>query len=270
MRVSLEPCFLLHRRNWRDNSLLLELLSSEHGRVGVVARGARHRQGPLLQPFRPLLVSWSGKSELVSLNDAEENGLALLHAGPSLISGLYINELLVRLTSRNEPHHQLYALYELLLHRLADGEGERALRYFEKGMLRELGYSLPLSNEANAGPAIAPELTYHFQPGLGATRCPSDHPLRVADTEQLYFERGGDAIEGVLISGATLLALAEERLADRRQLKEAKLLMRLVLAPLLGNRPLKSRELSHALLDYRQRRSLPAEPADMQQADLAR
>ncbi|MEW6646948.1 MAG: DNA repair protein RecO [Pseudomonadota bacterium] len=230
MRAELRPAYILHRQPYRETSLLLEAFSLDVGRVGLVARGARSGKGGkagLLQPFVPLLLSWSGRGELATLTGAEGRGGLAPLTGTALISAFYLNELLLRLLQRHDPHEELFHAYELALQRLAavPQQPEWTLRLFEKALLQELGYGLLLEHESHSDSAIQPERSYcyHVQQG----------PLPADAAAQA----------GPLLHGATLLALAAEQGADERVLAEAKTLMRTILAQYLGTRPLRSREL---------------------------
>ncbi|MEK7322940.1 MAG: DNA repair protein RecO [Pseudomonadota bacterium] len=237
-RVLLQPGYVLHRRPYRDSSLLLDVFTPEFGRVGLVARGARQvksRSQALLQSFNPLLVSWSGSGELANLNAVESAAAAHWLTGPALMSGLYLNELLARLLHRFDPHSELYASYETALAALvratADSTSvalEPVLRIFEKRLMAELGYGLVLDHEADTGLPVEAGRVYAYHLGEGPVRWP-DESAAPAET--------------LLIRGASLLDLAREDLADAGSLREAKRLMRVALAAQLGNKPLASRRL---------------------------
>lgn len=227
LRVELEPGFVLHHRPFRDTSLLLEVLSQAHGRVGLVARGARgsrSRLRPLLQPFRPLLLSWQLRGELGTLSGAEPDGPALpLPAGEALLALYYVNELLLRLTARVDPHPGLFAAYREALDKLrAGGPPAPALRRFEKLLLDVLGYGPDLDFD-HAGQPLVAERSYRYHPGGGLTPCAED-------------------AEGALL-GSSLLGLAAGELADGRALADARRLLRAALDVHLDGRPLKTREL---------------------------
>lgn len=231
MRVELQPAFVLHARDYRNTSALVEAYTAAHGRVGLVARGARSSKSRLrgvLQPFRRLLLSWSGGGELVTLTGAEEVGPFLDLSGERVASGFYLNELLLRLTQRNDPHPEAFAAYGTALQCLVQGaDAEAVLRIFEKRLLEGLGYALPLRAAGDA--ALEPQRAYVYVPELGplpAEGCPH---------------------QGVPIAGAALLALQEERLERSEELRQCKVLMRTVLARYLGDRPLRSRELFRKL-----------------------
>ena len=137
-RVDLQPAFVLHSRRYRDTSLIVELWTAEWGRVAAVARGARQgsrrSQRVALQAFQPLLVSWSGRGSLKTLTTRESAGAAVHLAGKRLYSGLYVNELLVRLLAHEDPHPELYTAYVSLLDALAErSDLDVQLRQFEIG-----------------------------------------------------------------------------------------------------------------------------------------
>jgi DNA repair protein RecO (recombination protein O) len=228
MRVLLQPAFILHRRPYRNTSLLLETFSREHGRLGLVARGAvssRSRLKGLLQPFTPLLLSWMGDGDLATLSSGEEAGLPIALMHHRALAGLYINELLVRLLPRRDAQPELFAAYEALLADLAVATDEEPpLRYFEKRLLEELGYGLSLDREADSGTPIVAETHYRYVLDRG--------PLALDQTQT-----------GVPISGRGLLALRDGILSDPTILKEVKRLTRAALAEQLQGRALKTREL---------------------------
>jgi len=228
VRVTLEPAYVLHRRPYRETSLLLEAFTRTHGRVGLVARGVRARRSRftgLLEPFSPLLLSWAGRGELASLVAAEPGGAGARLGGRVLLNGLYANELLMRLLVRADPHPELFGSYRELLAELATRAGPEApLRIFEKRLLAAIGYGLVTDREADTGAPIAAGKRYLYVLERGPL------PAGVADA-------------GVEIGGETLLALAAEHLSSKSELGEAKRLMRFVLGAYLGPRPLATRAL---------------------------
>jgi len=242
MRVQQQPAFVLHTRSYSETSLLLEVFTPQHGRVGLIAKGARRPQSRLrvvLAPFQPLLIGWSGRGELMILTGAEPDGAEYGLQGELLYCGFYLNELLMRLLHRHDPHEQLYNAYRETLALLVQGAGrfEAALRLFEKRLLRELGYGLMLEHDAADRSPIAAEALYEYVPERG--------PIRIRHPE-LHTR-----IQGVRVLGGSLLALASDDLSDPRALREAKLLMRTLLAPHLGERPLHSRHLFRQLVQGR-------------------
>ncbi len=228
-RITLQPAYVLHARPYRDTSALLEVFAREHGRLGLVARGARGAKSKLravLQPFRPVLLSWLGRGDLGTLTDAEPQGVVPTCAGRGLLSGYYLNELMQRLTHRHDPHPALYDAYREALIGLNDGRWvERVLRLFEKRLLQELGYGLVLDHDAASGAPLRAAAIYHYQLERGPV-----------------LSQAG-ACQGLLLRGSSLLSLAGDELHDECSLRESKRLMRAVLALYLGDKPLKSRDL---------------------------
>ncbi len=230
-RVSLQPAFMLHSRPYRDTSLLLELLTPEHGRISLVGKGTRRRSrggsnSALLQPFIPLLVSFSGKGELKNLNAVESAGSQVPLRGDRLFSAMYINELLMRLLHRHDPHPRLFSSYATTLDDMSQAQAsDVVLRRFELLLLEELGYSFPLSEDGQTGDPIEPESWYHFHPDLGLLQRPE-----------------GTRNSSPAYHGADLLRMAEGDFLGEVSLT-AKRLMRQALANHLGDAPLKSRDL---------------------------
>ena len=231
MRVILQPAYILHSRPYRDSSLILEVFCAELGRLSLVSKGARRRSkggsnAALLQPFVPLLLSFSGRSEMKTLTAVEGAGSPLALRGERLFSAMYLNELLVRLLHRHDPHPLLFASYgEALGELAAAGEVESTLRRFELGLLDELGYSFSLALDGLSGEGLDDDAWYHFHPdyGLVAAMAGSD-PARPA------------------YAGRDLLAMAEGEFGGAVR-NTARRLMRQVLAVHLGDAPLKSRDL---------------------------
>ena len=229
-RIDLEPAFVLHARPWRESSLLVEIFGRGHGRLGLVARGARRpksRMRGLLQPFIPLLLSWRGAGELATLTGAEPESTVLPPSGSTAIVGFYLNEILMRFLHRHDPEPALFDHYRATLDRIAnEDDPESVLRIFEKRLLEAMGYALELEREADSGLAIEPARRYRYVMDTGPTRWRSD-----------------DASPGTCVHGSTLLALAEERIIGRCTLREAKRLMRSIIDEHCGGRGLISRRL---------------------------
>lgn len=228
--VQLQPAFVLHTRPYRDTSLLVEALTRDYGRLTLVARGQRQSRQKARRPvqaFTPLLISWQGKTDLKTLTAAESSSTTSFLGGAYLYSGLYANELLMRLVPQGDAHEGIFEAYRNLLAGLVSGqELQVVLRQFEFRLLEDLGYGLDLSADANTGAAIMPEQVYHYVSDVGF--------LGVDGNSQ-------QATSGFL--GKDLLAIASGDYAQKETLRAAKRLARLALAPHLGNKPLKSREL---------------------------
>lgn len=227
-RDHLQHCFVLHRRDFGNTSLLVEVFSAEHGRLPAVAKGAKRGCGSTaaeLQPFRPLLLGWVGRGEVKTLVRVEPAGRAIALTGTPLFCGFYLNELLMRLLGRNDPHGALFAFYHAALLELArNSDVDSALRQFELRLLREIGYGVALDRDAVSGEPVLPERRYSYEPESGPTLAAS-------------------LSSGFTVSGYTLLQLAASGELQGEQVKEARRLLRRLLDPYLGGRPLKSREL---------------------------
>lgn len=228
MRIDAQAGFVLHHYAYRETSLLVELFTRQHGRVAVVAKGARRTSSDfrgLLVPFQPLVLSWMGRGELATLTRAEPEMPPVSLRGDALFCGLYLNELLLRLTVRDDAHESIYHAYWQTLPALIDEtKREAALRIFEKRLLQDLGYGLALERELDNGPVIEAPRQYRYLPERGVVAA-------------------GSSRLGVALSGAALIALQREQLDDPALLQECKLLLRTVLAHHMGNKPLHTRRL---------------------------
>lgn len=214
--------YVLHSRPYKETSALVDFLT-EQGRLRAVLRGARGRLGGIARPFQALDLELRGRSELKSVQCLESNGIPYLLAGQALYSGLYLNELILRLLPSEDPHPELLASYALSIEALAQGRPlEPILRAFEWRLLDELGYGFSLEQDAH-GQDLQREQLYRWWPERG-------------------FETVSQFQSGVF-SGAELQALAQADWQQPGALAAAKRLMRQALAPHLGDRPLVSREL---------------------------
>ena len=226
-RVLLEHGFVLHQRAYRNTSQLLECETAEHGRVGLVARGSRRAasgQRALLQPFVPLRLSWLKRGELGRLTQVEAAAASCDLAGQSLLAGYYANELLLRLTARDDPNPKVFSCYSRCLAALADGAHvARTMRIFEMSLLDALGYGLELDAEAGTGEPLRVERSYAYE---------AEHGLRAT----AFGEPDAD-----VFSGRHLISLREHVLDDEDTLRAAQRLLGHVLRLYLGERPLKSR-----------------------------
>jgi DNA repair protein RecO (recombination protein O) len=231
-RVDLTPGYLLHHRPWRETSRILEVLTREHGRLTLFARGVRGpgaKLAPVLQPFEPLLISWSGRGEAPALTGAERARSGAPLPGGCLLAAFYLNELIIRLTTRHDPLPELFDHYDRTLTVLRTGAAlGPALRIFEKRLLEALGYGLDLTTEAHTGKPIEAQRYYHFRAGEG---------LAAAAGE------GAGAL-----AGRSLLGLARESLPDARSLEDARRLLRVALAACLEGRPLATRAVAKSVM----------------------
>ncbi len=228
VRVDRQPAFVLHSRAYRESSLLLDLLTRDFGRIGVVARAARGSRkglGSLLQPFQSLVISWSGRGDLKTLTGADRAAFLPMVAGERLFSALYINEVLVRALAPQDPHAALFDAYAALLPGLAEAaDHEPLLREFELLLLRELGYGVDLRFEASGGELLEPTAFYGFDPEIGFVSQPP----------------GIDATHAY--PGWAIVAMAAGDYADPVTRRLARRLMREALGSVIGERPLRSRE----------------------------
>ncbi len=226
-RATLLEAVILHHRDYRETSLLLEAFSAEQGRLSLLAKGAkrgRNAGSHTLQAFVPLRLSWTGRGELPVLTAAETNGDAISLNGTALYCGFYMNELLLRLLPPHDPYPEIFQLYLDSLRRLAvTGQYEQVLRGFEVGLLEHIGYGLSLEQEAGSGHPIDPDQTYEYLIDQGPVA--THHP-------------GANSIHG-----STLLGLRRDNLDNPGARLEAKRLMRRVIDHYLDGRALKSRDL---------------------------
>jgi DNA repair protein RecO (recombination protein O) len=227
-RTRLCPAFVLHRRPYSNSSLLLECFTPRQGRFPAIAKGVRSSNkgnSAQLQPFQSLLIRFTGRGEVKTLTVYEASAAPIQLQGRILFCGFYLNELLMHLLGRSDPHERLFQVYTEALQQLRQSENpDRVLRWFEIELLSELGYGLLLEHEAETGVPIEPDERYHYELERG--------PLRSSGN-------------GTTVRGRTLLRLAgrKEQELDRDGWREARELMRRVINHHLGGRALKSREL---------------------------
>jgi DNA repair protein RecO (recombination protein O) len=237
-RVQLARAYVLHQRPFRDSSLIVEVFARDYGRMTVFARAAR---GPrsrfaVLQPFRALLLSWSGRGEAPQLTGAENADGPLGLPAARLMSAFYLNELLLKLVTRHDPHPQLFDQYEMTLAQLCQQLGaDASLRQFEARLLEFIGYGLNLAAEADTGHPVRSEAFYHFQPGV--------HGVVIAEPGS------SGAIGGSVLQR---LALGDGFDSDT-ELRQARSLMRAALDHCLEGRELSTRAVARSLLNYPRR-----------------
>src|SRR5262245_996871 len=229
-RITLEPAFVLHHREYRDTSRILDVFSARHGRLTLFARGARgpkSRLASMLMPFRPLLVSWTGRGDAAQLTAAELQGESPPIPSRQVMSAFYLNELIINLTTRHDPQPQLFDDYAAALSQLrksgspgSDAAPEPVLRVFEKRLLSVLGYGLEFPVEAG--------MYYRFRVGEGLCEVREDAPGAY--------------------SGRCLLALQDENLADVESLDVARRVLRQALDHCLEGRELRTRTVARSMM----------------------
>ena len=227
-RVSGQPAFVLHSYPYKETSLIVDVFTREYGRIGLVAKGAKRPHSKLrgvLQTFQPLQASWSGKSELRTMIDAEWVGGMLPLERTALLCGFYLNELLVKLIARDDPHPALFDHYVATLNELAHNEpAPIVLRKFERTLLKETGVAADLTRCTSTRAAVDPLVDYVVDPERGPRL------VRAADTWPA-------------VSGKTLLDMEQEDYADPATQAQSKQLMRFLLAHQLGGAPLNTRQI---------------------------
>lgn len=227
--VSGELAYVLHSYPYRETSLVVEAFTPGHGRVGLVAKGARRPGSALrgvLLAFQPLLLSFTGRSELKTLTRAEWDGGYRPLTGRGLLCGFYLNELLLKLLGRDDPHEGLFAAYHQALAALRQGEVQAgALRRFEKALLRELGYGIMLDHDTMGRP-LDPQGSYVYRIEQG--------PVALGPAEG-----AGELV----LAGKTLLDLHAECYDDPVSLVQGRSLMRAVLGHYLDGQVLHTRQL---------------------------
>lgn len=224
------PAFVLHQYAYRDTSRIVEAFTAEHGRLSLFARGASGPKSALravLRPFQRLLLSWSGNAEACALVAAEIDGAVTELAPHRLMGGFYINELLLKLTERRDPHPEIFESYSQAVLALCAGEAEEPnLRRFEKRLLDDLGYGLELGRTDAGGP-VEPDAYYRVKADGGPRPCVAEAPGAVY--------------------GQSLTDLAAETFDNARSLRDAKRVLRAAIEACLDGRSLKSREVMAAM-----------------------
>jgi DNA repair protein RecO (recombination protein O) len=228
-RIAEQPSFVLHSYPYRETSLVLDVFSRDHGRVALVAKGAKRPHSALrgvLQTFQPLGLSWTGKGEVRTLTTAEWVGGMLPLTGDALLCGFYVNELLVKFCAREDAHPVLFNHYVLTLSRLAHGEPAlQVLRSFECVLLRETGYAMALDKTVTRQPVMADQ-HYVFDPERGVREASGDLPE-----------------QWPVIVGQTLLDMVRDDYTRPRTASQSRTLMRFLLNVYLGGTPLATRQI---------------------------
>lgn len=224
-----EPAYVLHRRPYRETSLLVDLFSLNAGRLTVVARGANAARSPLkaqLQPFQPLLLDWQGKGELKTLTQVETRLGPVLASTKALYSGFYLNEVLQRVLPAGDPHPELFAAYIEAIAQLAETDDiEPVLRRFELAFAEAMGYRFDWATATDTGSAVEPAGHYCYDPEQGIVAAISQS-VRLRD-----------------LPGDVLLAIAAGDLESPAARRVAKRVMRVLVDYLMQGRPLHSRTL---------------------------
>lgn len=227
LRADSEPAYLLHRRKYRETSLLAEIFTLHHGRISVVVKGAfrsKNVSSSLLQPFQPLRFSWSGKSDLKTLTHVERIQQYQALASDRLLFGLYLNELLMKFTQHFDPNADLYGHYEYAIKQLRQGNVvEAILRRFEYMMLNSLGYGMDLSCESDTTTLVQPQKYYHYSVGGGLVLSEKSNVNACA--------------------GQSLLDICDNNWTDKATLKAAKTIFTNAMQYHLGTDEIKSRSI---------------------------
>ncbi len=265
MTPGVDRGYVLHTYPYRETSLILQAWTEHHGRIGLVAKGARRPKSAsrsVLVPFQPIALSWFGRGELKTLKAAEPAGAALPLGGASLFSAFYLNELLLKLTHRDDPHERLFVAYDEAICALrevsrarparnsipapevAAKEGTRheiaepspsagrdiepILRRFELRLLREVGFALELAREADTRAPIDAGSEYWYVVERGPIAAPEGR------------ETPGNAVK---LRGLTLIDLERGRFEDPTTVSQSKQLMRLLINHSLNGQELATRTL---------------------------
>jgi DNA repair protein RecO (recombination protein O) len=222
-RIALEPAFVLHHREYRDTSRILDVFTARHGRLTLFARGARgpkSKYASLLMPFRPLLLSWVGSGDAAQLSAAEPDGETLPLPPRHVLSGFYLNELIINLTTRHDPQPGLFEDYRQALRSLCvNATPEPALRVFEKRLLTCIGYGLEFEVDAQG--------FYQYRPAQGLSE---------------VRESASDSYPG-----RCLLELQQETLSDRESLDVARRVLRQALDHCLEGREMRTRTVARSM-----------------------
>ena len=222
-----EIVYVLHTYPFKETSLIVEIFSKVHGRISIVAKGARRPRSlvrGMLQSFQSLQATWLGQGEMKTLHSIDWCDALLQIEGDALICGFYINELLMRLLPKEDPHEKLFDFYHQTMELLSmKNHLSVTLRRFELKLLQELGYELPLLNDENGEP-IKPNKIYNYEVAYG----PSETK---------------NSSEGVSLIGKTLIDMAGDDYKDPTTEMQSKQLMRYLIGHYIGEKPLNSKKL---------------------------
>lgn len=231
MRVNQQPAYVLLNRPYSETSWIVELFTRDYGRLSVIAKGARRLKSKVrgvLLPFQPLLVSWSGKGEMPTLTNAEIDIELIELNGDSLICGFYCNELIVSLLHRHDPHPGLFKDYTKLIMQFqteqAEEETALMIRGFEQQLIKEIGYGIDFTKQANSDLPVEEQNYYYFAQSSGFIACDVGHPKAV--------------------QGKVILGLADNsKSLTPEQTVMGKHVMRDIIKQILGNKKITSRSL---------------------------
>ncbi len=194
-RISDEPAYVLHRYDWSESSLILEVFTRRHGRIALVAKGAKRPSSnfrPILLPLQPLHIAFGGDAEIRTLKGAEWMGGHVMPSGDALLSGYYLNELLLRLLARDDPHERLFDAYAGVVQVLASEHGEAlqpALRAFELLLLRDIGLLPMLDAQTMTLAALEPDVRYSLVPEGGLRNAGPDDRASLSGLQWAALQR---------------------------------------------------------------------------------
>jgi len=232
-RVQQQPAFVIHTRAYTESSLIVEIFTQDYGRLGLLAKGARnpknYRRG-FLQPFQPLLLSWTGRGELPILSSVEQDSKLLFFDYKSRVCGFYANELIYKLLHRRDPSPDIFIAYKALMSKLdlqlSLIEREKNLRKFEKELLAQLGYALILDRDIDNQELINPEFVYQYIPELGP---------------KIY--SSSSTHSPLIVSGMVLHCIYRDQYPNESLMQQAKQFMRYILQISLSGKVIHSRQL---------------------------
>ena len=221
-RVTDQPAYILHRRDWQNSSLILDLFTLDFGCLSVLAKGGKQSKSTALyQPFIHLIVSWSGRGELKTLVSIDGSPTSI--DDKQYLSLLYVNELLMAFLPRQEANPELFDLYRELLINVGYEFGEAQLREFERIMMKMLGYLPDISLDINSGKLITDDQYYQFIASNGFVSCGKNDPNAIA--------------------GHTIIAWNQKQYENKQVLQLAKVIMRCIIDFNLHGKKLKSRDI---------------------------
>lgn len=202
VRVHDEPAFVLHHYDWSESSLILEVFSRNHGRLALVAKGVKRPTSqfrPVLLPLQPLRLGWSGDAEIKTLKSAQWQGGHVMPTGDALLSGYYLNELLLKLLARDDPHPALFQHYLQAVGALSDTSLRQAsvLRAFELLLLREMGLLPSLDLEGASLSRIDPVRRYALTPDAGLREVWHEEAMGTQGQSWLNLQHALDAFAGL-------------------------------------------------------------------------